>query len=937
MRPIRLEMKGFSAFREETVIDFRDVELLALVGPTGSGKSSVIDAMTFALYGSAARYDEKVVAPVINQLSTEARVRFDFEVGGVTYSATRVVRRLKNGGASTKEARFERGDSVLAGDQKQLNEQVIELLGLNFERFNKTVVLPQGRFAEFLHDKPTARQELLRELLGLGVYERLARHARERASQLQNKADVVQGTLFDVGDMSDEHFAELQTAAKTVASVRSNFATETATHAAKESRLSQLSGELTVADHQLQLLESIEVPQNIDELSDEVAAAIAAEHEAGLRRDDARAQLRVASEAVSNGPSISDCRRLLDAYDRHRELTARLGEAVDRLATARSSLALATGRASNARESIVAAKAHRDDIRAQREAAEQAAQAAGDRSAVQDVIAKIEEREKAAGELIRLSGEADETARRTQAASDAATKQRNLVAALEALAPAAALAAHLTLDEPCPVCAQVVHTFPTVHHADDRELAAARSELASAELAADQAQREDLRLSAHVRVVEQRHDALADQLLSEPDHATVVAQLQLLLELEATVAAARASAGEVERAVSRAESDPSTLAAFEVERGATGEVTAAEALETQHRTDLQQSSTELSDHPAEHEIRTELETAEQLSRARDAAQRAEQSFEDEHSTHKAALDGVLVREHEARQDFDAARDLVAALKPPKATKSLSADWAALDAWRQAQAAAVIEYRAQLVAAHLEAVEQHRRWEETLRASVVDFVNNVAAPLEELRDQLVEAEASARTAVEQVKNERKRVARARHEIESLRADAEVATLLGKLLRNDGFQRWLLEEAMTDLVERATVRLRDLTAGQYSLVSDDGLFRIVDHRNADEVRDARSLSGGETFLTSLALALALADSSMDLASEGTAPLESIFLDEGFGTLDPETLEVVAGTIEELGATGRMVGIVTHIRDLAERMPTRMEVTKGANGSSVQRVDV
>ena len=250
---------------------------------------------------------------------------------------------------------------------------------------------------------------------------------------------------------------------------------------------------------------------------------------------------------------------------------------------------------------------------------------------------------------------------------------------------------------------------------------------------------------------------------------------------------------------------------------------------------------------------------------------------------------------------------------------------------------MIEHRALLEATHTDALERHERREEVLRASVADFVINVAAPLEDLRDQLVEAEASAKMAVEYLKKERKRVGKAQREIGSLREDAGVAALLGKLLRNDGFQRWLLEEAMTDLVERATVRLRELTAGQYSLVSDDGLFRIVDHRNADEVRDARSLSGGETFLTSLALALALAESSMDLASEGTAPLESSFLDEGFGTLDPETLEVVAGTIEELGATGRMVGIVTHIRDLAERMPTRMEVTKGANGSSVQRVDV
>ena len=98
------------------------------------------------------------------------------------------------------------------------------------------------------------------------------------------------------------------------------------------------------------------------------------------------------------------------------------------------------------------------------------------------------------------------------------------------------------------------------------------------------------------------------------------------------------------------------------------------------------------------------------------------------------------------------------------------------------------------------------------------------------------------------------------------------------------------------------------------------------------DARTLSGGETFLASLALALALADQLGSLAAARRRPIESIFLDEGFGTLDPDTLDIVAGTIEELGAGGRMVGIITHVRELADRMPVRFEVTKGPAGAGV-----
>jgi exonuclease SbcC len=167
---------------------------------------------------------------------------------------------------------------------------------------------------------------------------------------------------------------------------------------------------------------------------------------------------------------------------------------------------------------------------------------------------------------------------------------------------------------------------------------------------------------------------------------------------------------------------------------------------------------------------------------------------------------------------------------------------------------------------------------------------------------------------------------------------VAGELARLLRGDAFEAWLVEEAIGDLVVRATERLLELSGGQYSLVVTDGRdFAIRDHRNADEVRGAKTLSGGETFLASLSLALALADSVGELATAGAPGLESIFLDEGFGTLDPDTLDVVAGAIEELGAGGRLVGIVTHVRELAERVPARLEVAKGPATSTVTRVEV
>ena len=202
MRPHRLEMEGFGTFRERVEIDFNGLDLVALVGPTGSGKSTVIDAITFALYGSVARYDNtSLVAPVIHQLSAEARVRFDFELAGLTYSAVRVVRRTKaaaGGGprATTREARLERTETdgtstVLAGNVSELDGEVGELIGLDFHQFTRTIVLPQGEFAEFLTDDPGNRQKLLRRLLDLDIYARMGGRARDAAREAGQRIELL--------------------------------------------------------------------------------------------------------------------------------------------------------------------------------------------------------------------------------------------------------------------------------------------------------------------------------------------------------------------------------------------------------------------------------------------------------------------------------------------------------------------------------------------------------------------------------------------------------------------------------------------------------------------------------------------------------------------------------------------------------------------------
>jgi exonuclease SbcC len=163
------------------------------------------------------------------------------------------------------------------------------------------------------------------------------------------------------------------------------------------------------------------------------------------------------------------------------------------------------------------------------------------------------------------------------------------------------------------------------------------------------------------------------------------------------------------------------------------------------------------------------------------------------------------------------------------------------------------------------------------------------------------------------------------------EAAVAGSLANHLRANGFEQWLMSGALNDLVSGANDLLGQLSGDGYSLHSDEsGNFSIVDHRNADEMRSVSTLSGGETFLVSLALALSLAET---LSAKGGSGLDAIILDEGFGALDDESLDTVASVLEELTGRGLMVGVITHVKELAARAPVRYEVGREGGGAAVR----
>jgi exonuclease SbcC len=170
------------------------------------------------------------------------------------------------------------------------------------------------------------------------------------------------------------------------------------------------------------------------------------------------------------------------------------------------------------------------------------------------------------------------------------------------------------------------------------------------------------------------------------------------------------------------------------------------------------------------------------------------------------------------------------------------------------------------------------------------------------------------------------------IDSARTRQQVAAELARLMRSNKFPQWLADSALDTLVAGASQSLRRLSGDRFDLSHHKGEFYVIDHSDADSQRSVRTLSGGETFQASLSLALALSDQLAGMG--GATKLESIFLDEGFGTLDPDSLEMVADTLENLAQGERMVGVITHVTGLAERVPVRFQVHRDPHTSVVTR---
>lgn len=783
MRPLSIEVEGFSAYRDRVAVSFTDVDFFSLTGPTGAGKSSLIDAMVFALYGRVPRLGGNAVAPAITAGADRARVRFDFEIEGDSYTAVRMAQRTSSGGASVKEARLQKGDEVLADGADQMTTAVEELLRLRFEDFTRTVVLPQGDFARFLTATKAERQGLLRNLLGLDVYTVVRELAKTREAVASDRTEAGERAIAAL-DLPDDETA-------------------------------------AAARERLGLLEDLaaSIGDAVKQLEDLDAAVVA------LGEED---------------------RRLGDALDRLAAITVPddLESHESLIVEARSAVVDAEEALASARETLITA----EEAVADTPAPEQLKTWRRDRTELETLVKRLEDS--------ALSEARDSAAIATQ---DLQVAETALETARTATSQARSEhAAHLLADslvegEACPICAQIVTTMPVSTESPViEELEKTEQEHVSAVKMARTVEQEALTLLASAESMSAEMENRRTQLLTDLEDGPPADQID---ELQA-----------------RVESALTTLAAARVGFS-----------------------------------ETEVALKEAAARLADLADMSRR----------------------ISKQLTAAQLSVADLEPPVSeSDDPIVQWKELSIWREdaetARMTAREELATQIESAEHAAVARRQELVDRLRVAGLEgtepFAVEVATTLHRARTVVEDHEKAAKQAVDLAV-----------QTEEARVQKVVAAVLANHLKATGFERWLMVGALTDLVAGANQLLGDLSGGGYSLHSDEsGDFSIVDHRNADERRSVATLSGGETFLVSLALALSLAET---LSAKGGSGLDAIILDEGFGTLDEESLDVVASVLEELSGKGLMVGVITHVKELAMRAPVRYEVRRGISGARIE----
>lgn len=1030
----RLTIEGIGPFPGKHTVDFTALGvsgLFLLHGPTGSGKSTLIDSIVFALYGEDLSTRERLHSGHASP-ATEPSVELTFSTAHGLYRvwASPQFERPKRrgGGTTTQNARVRlyrmtseehaEGEPVSTSIQEARRE-IQRIVGLTRDQFQQIVVLPQGKFAAFLTSKPEDRGRVLQDVFGTGIYQRMQEQLRERAAEHRKALETA----------ATQVAAALEAVRDAVAPLRSPGDAARAAHAdGQESDGEQPAGDGTGTrgeagsddvDHRSgerpspAALESPTLSEPDPEADGELSPLEEADH---WRRETAAHAARIQEHAAAAQEARHDASAAHDAAHRLRRLLDRRADALERIAAldaaepAHRTRVAQRDAARRAAEVLVIveenerALEHRDHAAQALEDAMHAAEPYGDdlasaaerwaeRRRVCDAAAQDAATARAArGELDRIDHDlerldADITALRAerlalpqqleqarghlgscraaelslQAAEHAKARaeaigdadralgrERQTLAALERelksatgraehavgsartataawLGSAAGVLARERLrpGEPCPVCGSLAHPSPATVTADVPDWEQVES-LRTTESTALHAV---VLLTERRAASERRIAELESQLAGHPDPASELADAIAHLGEVRTRAAARPAA---ETSVQQLESRDGELAERLEALGASVndlKVRRAEVLTTLGEAELRIRSAQ-----GEHATLASATAAAEKALAVLAA------WQD--AAHVLATTGSAVAEAGRRLTASLSRHgFATAVAAREAGRDDIAELTAAIAEHENNRAASTAVLREPEIAALTGAEDPRLGE----------VEAAAAEAQRQADAAAAASGRARGIAEATATAADRVRAAVESHAALDAAAGDIVRMADLACGRGATRmalssWVLLHRFREVVTAANRRLSTMSNGRYELRNSGereagvraqklGLALEVLDYHIGTARSPHSLSGGETFYTSLALALGLADVVRD--ESGGISLGTLFIDEGFGTLDPGTLDNVMLVLGELGSHGRAVGVISHVTEMVSRIAERVAISPLPGGGSTLRV--
>ena len=990
-----LELTGFGPFRDTQTVDFDrfDADGIFLIsGRTGAGKSSVLDGVCFALYGNVPRYDgpDRRLRSDHCRPDDPTEVRLEFTVGG---SRWRVIRapeysrpKLRGDGETRESARaelFEFSDGAWvgrAGKPRDVAEVLDGVLGLNLQQFQQVILLAQNKFSRFLLAKNDERQALLRTLFGTRRYEDYARALDERrksAQQLVRERGVVAASLLseaervvaehalqgdagiadpaadDLGARRDAAVLAVQRAEYRVESrAQERIAADAAADAAaaEYARVSTLRASQVARDAAETRLTALEAAAaDVDADRGRIDRAVAAETLRAALDASTRtaAALGAAAEAASRAATVwagagDDPAVDLAALDQlDDELTGDLArwqsarDAERDLTTAESERATLEGRVTSQEQALAALAASRAAVPAELAQLDQdlarAHAAAGAGEAVRAARVAIASRLDAARAAAALAPRMTAADAAYAAALDASASAGTALTALlqrRLAGHAGELVAALVEGEPCAVCGATAHPHP----ATPTDEPITDDTIAAAEQSRETTVAAERRAGDAARQIRTEHAAVAARAGGE----SVEALEQQLEAADADVVTA--DAAEKERAALQAR----RAALVDLDTQAEREVASLAAELATTREDLARvTATAASLRDTVTAARgTYASVAERVQHATARRERA-RTLRDAlraRTTADAAATAAAVdlAERVAASVFPDAEEATAALLPAATVQRLRDRVAAHDQNLAIVRARLLELQLELAGAPDELVdltpaETALAAADAARADAITALSVAQMTAERLRD-LVQRTDTAYAEVARLDEDTAVVARLADTLQGRAPNTKRMTL----------ETFVLAAELEDIVGAANLRLGDMSSGRYTLLHTDSLaarggasglgIEVMD-AHTGQSRPPQSLSGGETFLASLSLALGLAEVVTNRA--GGIRLDTLFIDEGFGSLDADTLEFAMRALDELRAGGRTVGVISHVEAMKEQLPAQLLVEATPQGPSVIRV--